>query len=71
MGLHQGPVNVSIKASLSGKNGFFNTVKKGKLSSPDFMMLSGSRIKETGQNMRCTASLFVHSIVKNVMKIGK
>ena len=46
MSIHQEPVDVSIKASLSRGNGILNTKKKGKLGSSNFTMLPGGRIKE-------------------------
>ena len=44
--LCQGPVNVSIKASLNERNGILKIIKKEKLRSSNLMMLPGSRIKD-------------------------
>ena len=71
MGLGQGPFDVAIKASLTQRNAFLNIMKKGKLRNPDFMMLSGGRMKELGQNMSCRTNLFRHIIVENIMNLGK
>ena len=46
VGLCQGPIDVSIKASLTGRNGILNNIKKGKLRSPNLIMLPVSIIRD-------------------------
>ena len=46
--LYQGPVNKSIQSSLTRRYRILNTVKKGKVSIPDFTTQPGGRMKVIG-----------------------
>ena len=69
--LCQGPVDVSVQASLTRRNGIINTVKKGKLGSPDFTMLPRSTIKRDRLKYEWYCQPIRHSTAQNVMNLSK
>ena len=65
--LHQRPGDVTMKASFTRGNSIVNTVKKGRLGTPYFMTLPGSRIKKICCNTNSFTNLLRQSTVQNVM----
>ena len=69
MSLSQIPADVTIKAIHTRWNSVLKVAKKGKLWSPDFMMLPESRIKKKSSNMSCINDSHRHSTIQNAMNL--
>ena len=63
LSLCQRPDYMAIKASLTRRNCVLETVKKGEMWSPNFIILPQSRIKNMWQNTSFVTNLFGHGIV--------